>query len=311
MGPTGVGKTDLGLEIAREFEGQVISADSVQVYKGLDIIAGKDIPSGYSFTSLSEFSTKYINAGYYSTNSCPRIYLLDVVDPTFSFNASSFVDLADSYIKHISQNKQNAIIVGGTGLYVNSLIYGIDTAVGPNSDLRNTLVDYEIAKLQSMIPNEVLLRMNNSDRLNKSRLMRAIELTSEKTSPIPKKNKPLRYDAYVIGLSADRQLLKDRIDKRVAKRLEDGALEEVNKLYSNYERLSSQVKNANGYRQLFSFLKKEIDLDEAIYRWRVSEYRHAKNQMTWFRKYGNVEWFDISDKRYKNKIKNNLKKFLQ
>lgn len=314
VGPTGVGKTSLAFDIAQEFDFELISADSVQVYKGLDIISGKDIPKTSKFESLPQLRSNGFNAGFYTHHNIP-IFLLDIVEPTSAFSVSQFEDLASKTIKFISEKDKIPVVVGGTGLYIKSIVDGLDTNfIEPNLELRAELDELTINalldKLNGLNPQK-LEGMNDSERNNKRRIIRAIEIIDTGI-----KNQELRIKKehenvnLMIGLVAPREVLKKRIDARVEERLKNGALEEAELLFNNYDYLVSQVKDANGYKQLFSYLKKEISFDEAIYRWKISEYHHAKNQMTWFRKYGNVEWFDITEKEYGKKIDSRIKSFL-
>ena len=157
-------------------------------------------------------------------------------------------------------------------------------------------------KLKKLAP-EKLNSLNSSDAQNKRRLIRAIEIGRVGNHKSRTKN----YDSLVIGLYCERENLKQRIDARIEKRLKQGALEEAKVLFGNYSNLTPQVKSANGYKQLFAFLKDETSFEEAIECWKISEYRHAKSQMTWFRKYGNVIWFDIMKKNFENTIESSLK----
>ena len=313
VGPTGVGKTELAFRLAKKFDGNLISADSVQVYKELNIISGKDIPKDTQFIILPELSKNVSHAGYYNYNSIP-IFLLDVVDSSFSFTVSHFQDLAKKVINFILRKKKLPIVVGGTGLYIKSLTSDIETVlISPNKKLRKELESLGIEELQEKLKSinkDKFESLNHSDLFNKRRLMRAIEASRimNHESRIMKEKK---YDSLTIGLYCDRDVLKQRIDKRVDARLKTGALDEAKSLFKNYENLSRQVKDANGYKQLFMFLNDEISLDEAVYRWKISEYRHAKNQMTWFKKYGDVRWFDITEKGFDKNIENSLREFLR
>lgn len=309
VGPTATGKTAFALELASKFNGALISADSVQVFKGLDIISGKDIPLGTPFSLLPEMSSYGYNAGYFTYFNTP-IYLLDVVEPTTSFSVSQFHDIASRVLS--SLNNKLPIVVGGTGLYVKSLLHGIDTStIVPNEALRKKLEQLPVSSLRNRlkkINEEKFNSMNESDANNPRRLIRAIEIAGKSKFTISNNKNP--YESLVIGLTCDRAVLKQKIDARVQDRLENGALNEAKKLFENYENLTQQVKDANGYKQLFSFLKNEINWDEAIHRWKISEYRHAKNQMTWFKKYGNVAWFDIGSNTYKKDIESMIDKFI-
>ena len=287
VGPTAVGKTAIAFELANLLKGTLVSADSVQVFKGLDIISGKDLPEGYTY-----------NAGYYSYNGSPSICLLDVVEPTVSFNATQYQKLASGYIDQIISQKKIPIIVGGTGLYIKSLTEGLDVEVAPDLRLRESLEKLSLEELQKLLPKEKIESLNASDIKNKRRLIRAVEILSGKKEVSPKQKN--EFDSLIVGLKCDRETLKKRIDIRVDERLKNGGLEEVAKLFQRYDSLAQQVKDANGYKQLFQYFLGDSTFDEAIYRWQISEYRHAKNQMTWFEKYGNVEWYNIADNGYKN-----------
>ncbi len=297
VGPTATGKTDLGLAFASKFNGDVISADSVQVYRNLDIISGKDLPSVY----------KYKN-GYYYSDGLPSIYLLDVVEPTTSFSVSDFYKKATTAIEGILSNGKLPLVIGGTGLYVEVLLNGLDKTAKPDIKLREQLDKLNILELQKIAPKKDLAMLNDSDRQNPRRLIRVIEKEKSKNKKVKSFNP--NYESLVIGLSCEKEILKQRIDNRVDERLKNGAMEEAKSLFENHENLAQPVKDANGYKQLFSFLKNEISMDEAIYRWKISEYRHAKNQMTWFRKYGNVIWFDINEVNFREKIEMEVHKFL-
>lgn len=298
MGPTAVGKTDLAFTLAKKFDGALISADSVQVYKGLDIVSGKDLPK----TAIKNGN----NAGFYIDRGIP-IFLLDVVEPTSSFSLHDFYKFATRYKQLILEQGKLPIVVGGTGLYVQTLLDGFNKSTMPDLSLRKKLEKLSVSELQQLLPDDKLQKLNDSDRNNPRRLIRAIEIESSKQQVASSKRNS--YESLVIGLTCDREVLKQRIDARVDTRLKQGALDEVSSLFKNYKILSDQVKNANGYKQLFSFLKNEISLDEAIYRWKISEYHHAKNQMTWFRKYGMVEWFDIEKANFKKEIEKRVGDF--
>lgn len=313
MGPTATGKTALALELASKLNGALISADSVQVFKGLDIISGKDIPKNTPFIKQPELEKNGYNTGYFTYFNTP-IYLLDVVEPTSSFSVSQFHEGAKKAIDVIAKNRRLPIVVGGTGLYVSSLLNPIATSrIEPDLELRKEFEQLDVSSLQNRlkkINEKKFSSLNNSDINNKRRLIRAIEVSVYQalSDKLPITNP--QYESLVIGLQCPREILKQRIDERVQERMENGALEEAKHLFQNYKYLSKQVKDANGYKQIFSYLKNEINLDEAIYRWKISEYRHAKNQMTWFRKYGDVMWFDITHDGYEIDIEKKIKKFL-
>lgn len=307
VGPTAVGKTALAFKLAKKFNGELVNADSVQVYKGLDIISGKDISNDLPFTFLKELSISDLTVGYFNVDSTP-IYLLDVVSPISSFSVAQFQSLGEKVISHIISKGKTPIIVGGTGLYIKSLIDGIPTKdISFDQNLRYKLERLSVEELQKILSVKKLSSMNESDIKNKRRLMRAIEI--EQSGPVPILPKPAQGISVIqVGLSSNREQLKQRISKRVDERIKNGALNEAKKLFHIYEKLSPQVKNANGYKQLFAFLKDEITLDEAIERWKISEYQLSKNQMTWFKKDKRVEWFDVENENYKVELNIRLSK---
>lgn len=301
VGPTAVGKTAVATKLAQNYNGSLISADSVQAYRGLDIVSGKDIP---------QYILNGNNTGFYTCWGID-IFLLDVIETSSPFSVSAFQNIASKAIEKISRNNKVPIVVGGTGFYIKSLMDGIATsAIKPDLKLRKKFEKLSVSQFQDMIPKEMLKQMNDSDINNKRRLIRKIEICSSLV-PTSVSRPQTNFESLVIGLTCDREILKQRIDKRVEERLNNGALREAKRLFLDYKNLSQQVKDANGYKQLFQYLQNKLSWDEAVCRWKISEYRHAKNQMTWFRKYGNVEWFDISKKGFEKDIENSLKNFLR
>ncbi len=298
VGPTGVGKTNLAFSIAKDFNGTLVSADSVQVFKGLDIISGKDLPQNYSY-----------HAGYFTHNGSPSICLLDVIDPTQPFSISDYYHYATEKIQEINSERRLPVVVGGSGLYIEVLLNGLKTNSKPDTKLRKKLEGMDVVDLQKLIPESILEVMNDSDIKNPRRLIRKFESVTHKP-PIINHQSP-SYESLVLGLRLDRDKLKERIDIRVSERIQNGAVKEAEKLFEKYEKLTQQVRDANGYKQLFSYLNGEISLDEATSRWKISEYRHAKNQMTWFEKYGNVKWFSIEKKDFDVDLRKVTKAFIQ
>lgn len=285
VGPTAVGKTDLAFEVSRTFPSVLISADSVQVFRGADIISGKD----------KKFPTE----------------LLDVIKPTQSFSVRDFVERVRPHVEKASREHKIPIIVGGTGFYVDAIFGKIDTiAIPPNKDLRLNLEKLTIKALQEKLRKVNLARfkkMNNSDVNNPRRLIRAIEVGS-RISRV--KSVFLEKDVLIIGLKTSMDNLKVRIEKRVKKRIKMGALSEAQKLFENYDTLSSQLKSANGYRELFDFLLGNVTLEKAIEKWANADYLHAKNQMTWFKKNKKILWFDIDSPNFQKEAVNIIKRDL-
>ena len=294
IGPTAVGKTDLAFKISQKIPSALISADSVQVYKGLDIISGKDLPKDVKFVS-----------DHYEINSL-YIYLLSAVSPFEPFSVYDFAKKAEKILDKIHEDKKIPIIVGGAGFYVNSLIKGIETLkIPPDTQLRQKLLNFSVEKLQEelkKINSSKFESMNISDINNPRRLVRAIEVSffegrARTNRPYFKQNEVL-----MIGLTADMNTIREKIRERVEKRIRQGALAEAKSLFADYEKLSDQVKSLSGYRQLFDYLLGKISFEEAKVRWIKSEIHLAKKQITWFKRNEDIIWFDIENKGFKDKI---------
>lgn len=290
VGPTGVGKTALALKIAEKYSGVLFSADSIQVYKGLDIISGKDKDT-LGNTSLR---------------------LIDIVSPQTPFSISDYIHSFEKEIKVQSENLP--IVVGGTGFYVSALLSPIETKdIKPNTALRkelSTLTTLELQGILKVLNTDKFLSMNNSDKNNPRRLIRAIEI--EKSGNIIEINEsPLQnFEILIIGLTADKNILNSRIDNRVDERLKQGALDEAKALFADYKNLAPQIKHASGYKHLFEYMQGKYGFEEAIEKWKTAEHQNAKKQMTWFKKQENINWFDIENADFEAKIMKKVEAFL-
>ncbi len=261
-GPTATGKTALAVQLAKKFNGELVSADSRQVYRGMDIGTGKD--------------REKIDV---------PIFLYDVVNPDEEFSVNHYMRLANHVIGDIVKRKKLPIVVGGTGLYINALIYPPETMnIPPDKKLRKKLKQASVASLQEMVGLTILQSMNQSDRQNPRRLMRKIEIARAKKA-LPK---PVQmFDYLVIGLTAALPVLYKRIDQRVDERLRQGMEGEVETLVAKYGR-DIPAMSALGYRSLE--------------RWKLDEHAYARRQLTWFRKVKDIRWFDITEAQWKRKV---------
>jgi len=311
VGPTASGKTALALSLSQTISSTIISADSVQVYKNLDIISGKDIPFPTQFILDKDFKniSSEFSIGYFLINSTP-LYLLDIVEPSYSFSVSDYQKIALPVIEKTLQQKKMPVIAGGSGFYVRTLLDPIETiSIPQNRPLREELEKEDVEVLQKKLyslDREKYATMNESDENNKRRLIRSIEVAQYRNNnpDVPKsKNSLESYDQLIIGLSVEREELKKIIDKRVEERIQKGAIEEAEILFKNYQNLSTQVKTANGYKQLFDYFSRKITKDEAMLLWKRSEYYNAKKQMTWFSKRNDIMWFDATKKNIHREIK--------
>jgi tRNA dimethylallyltransferase len=272
LGPTSSGKTDLALRIARHLPSVIISADSVQVYRGCDIISGKDHPSDID------------------------ISLIDVVAPAEHFSVHDFVLKARPIIEKAIKNHKTPVIVGGTGFYAHALLNPINTInIPPHKKLRKKLSGYSLSELQQELGKvnpQRLFSMNDSDIGNKRRLIRAIETSVE---GVPRKIKETVFsfdEVLMVGLRSSMDNIRKNIEERVKKRISLGAIDEASVLFKNYKYLSPQVKTAIGYKELFNYLSGRGSLEDAIGKWVVSEGQLAKKQLTWLKRNKNIIWFD-------------------
>ena len=267
-GPTATGKTALALKLAKQWNGELISADSRQVYKGLDALTGKD------------------------RSDDGAVWLYDVVEPGSEFSVAHFVRLARSVIVDIHKRKKLPIVVGGTGFYLTALTTAIDSlAVPPNPALRNAFHAASLESLQQELQRvspDRWGRMNESDQKNPRRLIRAIEVAmSAKYIPQVRPH----FDALWIGLIAPLAMLKQRITNRVAERFDKAASE-----------VRDGLPPILGVASLLSFTRGQSTKKEALAKWAWAEYQYAKRQVTWFKKEKHIQWFDVSDTSYSEAV---------
>ncbi|KMY53698.1 tRNA delta(2)-isopentenylpyrophosphate transferase [Bacillus sp. FJAT-27231] len=282
IGPTAVGKTALSLHLAKRFKGEVISGDSMQIYKGMDIGTAKITPE--------------------EMDGVPH-HLIDIKEPDESFSAAEFQQLVRKKIIEISDKGCLPIIVGGTGLYIQSVIYDYQfSETGGDPQLRETL-EKEAEQLGKEALHEKLKRVDPEAAAaihpnNVRRVIRAMEVfqTTGKRMSEQQSHQPdeLLYETALIGLTMDREMLYSRINQRVDIMMEAGLLEEVKRLWENGIR-SGQAVQAIGYKELFGYLKGEATLEQAVEQLKQNSRNYAKRQLTWFRNKMDVDWFDMSN----------------
>ena len=283
-GPTASGKTALSIELAKEINGEIVSADSMQIYDEMNI--------GTAKPDLEEMQGI-------------KHYLIGNVKPTTRYSVSEFKKDAINAIEEIISNGKNPIVVGGTGLYVNSLIYGIDyPEIQTNLEYRKQLEKqvetnglqelYEQAKnidekaMQSISPND------------KKRILRVLEIYNEtgKTKTqleLESRKNGVPYDYRIFAINMPREILYDRINKRVDIMIERGLIQEVDKLYKKYgEKLLTSMQ-AIGYKEVIKYIKNNCTKEEMIEKIKMETRRYAKRQLTWFRKINNLHWLDGLD----------------
>lgn len=290
VGPTASGKTALGAEIAEEFSGEVVSADSMQIYKGMDIATAK--PTKEEMRGIPH-------------------HLIGFLDRNVSFSVADYVELAGSVIGDISERKKLPVIVGGTGLYVSSLLDNIKFAdIKSDAGLRKKLED-EAERLGNSYPFEKLEKVDpeSAAELHPNNLVRVIralevyELTGKKLSLFKAESRleESPYDPVMIGLDYnDRQILYDRINKRVDIMVKNGLVEEAQSIFDSCN--MKTAGNAIGYKELIPYFKKEKSLEECISKIKQETRRYAKRQLTWFRKNAKINWLKLDEFDNKEKI---------
>jgi len=265
-GPTATGKSDAAVALAQEINGEIISADSRQVYNGLDIGSGK-------ITQAEMHGTPH--------------HLLDVADPRELFSVVQYKELSDAAIKDILVRGKTPIIVGGTGFYIDAIICDtVFPAVPPDHDLRKTLHEKPIEELQHMLHNLDPRRYELIDKKNRVRLVRAIEIATVLGSvPELAKQSPT-YDIEWRYMDLPDEELKTRIHDRLIKRIEQGMIEEVARLHTeglSWERLESFGLE---YRYVAEYLQDKYEKVEMLAMLERAIWQYVKRQRTWFKKYG-------------------------
>jgi tRNA dimethylallyltransferase len=307
VGPTGTGKTDLALHLAKKFKGEVVSADSRQVFIGMDIGTGKDIPEG-SIKENTKWGTKYIIDGV-------PLWGYDLVDPKSGFNVSEYVDKILPIIEDIDERGKLPILTGGTGLFVKGIIDGIETSYIPvNEKLRENLKNRAVGELYEHLAEVNPIKaasMNSSDKMNSRRLIRAIEISQfllDNHVPQKKENKT-NLSPLFIGLTADKDILFERINKRVQIRINKGQEQEVSKLIKSGLNWDSQSMSSIGYRQWKEYFEGSKKLDEVTKEWSGEEKKYIKRQLTWFKRDNRINWFDLSSGNYLENVEKTVEKW--
>jgi tRNA dimethylallyltransferase len=280
VGPTAVGKSEVALLVAEKLDAWIISADSRQVYKGMDIGTAKP-----NETERSRV----------------RHLLIDIVEPDHTFSTAEFVDSCIDAINCTFENEKKALIVGGTGLYIRALVEGFDLANTPRIDeIHDELIDRldknglddlvkELHELDPVAAKEI-------DTNNPHRVIRALEIVKSSGKPLNAsrgKEKPFDMEFQVIGLRRDRNELSERISKRTYAMIDSGWLDEVRDLMKLGLDESSPAMSGIGYYELRQYLNGGMTLDEAINKIIIRTRQYAKRQMTWFNREENIQWLDL------------------
>lgn len=270
VGPNASGKTSISIKLAKKFNCEIISADSRQVYKGMDIGTGK--------------ATKKEQA------MVPH-YLLDITSPKKNYNVAHFKKDAEKIIKQIYKRGKIPMLVGGTGFWVQAVVDDIDLPdVKPNPKLRKKLGEKNTAQLFTMLKKLDPQRAKSIDAKNPYRLIRAIEICQATKKPIPKLNLKSSYNVLILGIKHDLPKLKKRIDIRLKKRFKQGMIAEVNGLHKQGVSWKRMDEIGLEYRYISYYLQGKLSKVEMTEQLRYAIYHYAKRQLTWFNKDKRVHW---------------------
>jgi tRNA dimethylallyltransferase len=283
VGPTAVGKTELTIRLARECDGEVISADSMQVYRFMDI--------GTAKPTVEE-------------RSLVHHHLIDVVNPDEQFNAAIFIEMARKIIRELHSRKKPIFVVGGTGLYVRALIGGLfkgpDADQGLRKAYRQELAQFGKEYLYEKLKEKDREAAAQIDKNDVVRIIRALEVMELSGESIVRKQKDHRfndrhYEYTKIGLTAERSRLYERIDQRTEKMIKDGFIEEVRSLLSMGYSETLKPMQSLGYKHIVKYIKGSYTLYDALRIIKRDTRHFAKRQMTWFGKDQDVIWFNPAD----------------
>lgn len=281
VGPTASGKTSLSIELAKRIDGEIVSCDSMQIYEDLNIGSAK--PTVEEMQGIKH-------------------YLIGEISPTKRFSVADYKELAEKYISEIIKKGKIPIVVGGTGLYANSLIYGIEYQdIKFDEDYRNKLMEvaqtdeglsslYEQAK---KIDEEAIKIISPND---KKRIVRILEIynatgKTKTEQEIESRKKQVKYKYYAFAINIDRPILYERINKRVDFMIENGLVNEVKGLCEKYSSFPTAMQ-AIGYKEIVQYFNNEITLEEAIEKIKQESRRYAKRQITWFKKTEGIKWLN-------------------
>jgi tRNA dimethylallyltransferase len=280
VGPTGVGKTKVSLELANILNGEIVSLDSRQVYKYMDIGTAK--PTKKEMQKVAH-------------------HLIDTVYPDEKFTAADYGRRAREAIKDIIERRKQPIVVGGSGLYLKALMMGFFQGPKADEELRERLREEELRlglhhlfeRLEKIDP-KAALRIHPHDSVRIIRALEVYELTGKPITLLQEEGDydPFEMNFVKVGLTLDRKKLYERIDRRVEKMISEGFLDEVQWLKEKGYSPELRAFKTVGYQELFSYLEGEIDFPEALERIKLNTRHYAKRQLTWFRKDKEIKWFD-------------------
>ena len=290
VGPTASGKTALSIEVAKKLNGEIISADSMQIYQDMNIGTAK--------------VTKEEAQGI-------KHYLIDVVSPEERYTVSDFKQAAEKAIQEILNKGKVPIVVGGTGLYINSLIYGIEyPEMQFDEGYREALMQKAETEIglkalfeqACKIDSQAMQKISSNDKKRIIRVLEIYKATGKTKTELERlsREKGVQYDYRVFGISKDREKLYNRINQRVDIMLEQGLIQEVDNLCKKYQKFPTAMQGL-GYKEVVEYLNGILTQEEMTEKIKQESRRYAKRQMTWFRRNEDIIWLDAN-----NDLQNNI-----
>ena len=281
VGPTASGKTALSIELAKKINGEIVSCDSMQIYKDMNIGSAK--PTNEEMQGIKH-------------------YLIDVARPDERFSVADYKKQAEAAIEDIISKGKMPIVIGGTGLYADSLIYGIDyPEIVFDEEYRNRLEEKaktneglkELYNMAKKIDEKAIAKISENDRKRIIRILEIYQQTGKTKTEleIESRKNDVKYDYKVFAINMDRNILYDRINKRVDLMIENGLIDEVKSLLKKYKDFPTAMQGL-GYKEVVQYLNNELTKDEMIEKIKQETRRYAKRQLTWFRKNKETIWLD-------------------
>ena len=290
VGPTASGKSSLGVQLAKKYNGEIINGDAISVYKELNIGSAK----------ITEEEMQGV-----------KHHLIDCLDVSEQYNVAQFQHSAREAIEEIISREKLPIVVGGTGLYVKALLYDYDIS-NPTDHNDQQYQNYSNEQLYEMLVKADQKGAMKIHPNNRRRVIRALQICESgmKKSDIEdaQQHKPI-YDCLLIGLNADREIINQRINYRVDQMMQQGLQQEVEQLFSKYP-YTSHCFQAIGYKEFIDFVENRTTLSQTVELIKLHTRQFAKRQMTWFKNQMEVNWFDITDQDYQLQIQQKVEAFI-
>lgn len=291
VGPTAVGKTETTIIVAKNLNGEIVSADSMQIYKYMDI--------GTAKPTIDEMQ------------GVPH-HMVSIIEPSEKFSVAQYQKYAKECIGKIYNNGKLPILTGGTGLYINSIIYPMDfTQATYDSDFRNAMIELIEKKGKEFVYNklvkldpETASKLHPNDTKRVIRALEVIHLTGKPMSQYKQRFDSMEtpYSPIIFGLTMERHKLYERINKRVDIMIERGLIQEVESLLERGYSKESQAMQGLGYKEFFGYLEGKDTLENAVEMLKRDTRRYAKRQLTWFRRYKDIKWVNVDDFNSRNEL---------